>query len=164
MLGLNPKCPAQAHMPGYCPPASNRLRLEGRDVTDLAVTMEVVAPMHELPHPFCGGITDGPGKRIEPHVPVWDKTERKDGTFSSSDFAWDEQANEYCCPEGHALRSDSRAFKNPRTRITKADTIIYRSSQFDRTPVRRKTNAVLTRQPVKFLAVSMRPSGMWLGP
>lgn len=51
-------------------------------------------------------------KGIEPHVPVWDKTEREDGTFSSSDFAWDEQENEYRCPEGHALRSDRRAFKN----------------------------------------------------
>ncbi|MFT0548049.1 IS1182 family transposase [Allopusillimonas ginsengisoli] len=70
-------------------------------------------------------------KGIEPHVPVWDKTERKDGTFSSSDFAWNEQENEYRCPEGHALRSDRRAFKNPRTRITKADTIIYRASQSD---------------------------------
>lgn len=70
-------------------------------------------------------------KGIEPHVPVWDKTEREDGTFSSSDFAWDEQENEYRCPEGHALRSDRRAFKNPRTHITKADTIIFRSSQSD---------------------------------
>lgn len=70
-------------------------------------------------------------KGIEPHVPVWDKTERKDGTFSSSDFVWDEQENEYRCPEGHALRSGRRAFKNPRTRITKADTIIYRSGQSD---------------------------------
>lgn len=42
-----------------------------------------------------------------------------------------EEANEYCCPEGKALRCDWRAFKNPRTRITKADTIEYRSSQFD---------------------------------
>ena len=70
-------------------------------------------------------------KGIEPHFPVWDKTERKNGTFSSSDFAWDEQANEYRCPEGNALRSDWRPFKNPRTRVTKADTIIYRSSQSD---------------------------------
>ena len=68
---------------------------------------------------------------IEPHVPVWDKTERKDGTFSSSNFARDEQTNEYRCPERHALRSDRRTFKKPRTRITKADTVIYRSSQSD---------------------------------
>ena len=29
-------------------------------------------------------------KGIEPHVPVWDKTERKDGTFQRDDFTWDE--------------------------------------------------------------------------
>jgi transposase len=70
-------------------------------------------------------------KAIEPHVPVWDKTERKDGTFSRSDFEWNEQANEYRCPAGHALRSQRRPFKTPRTGITKADTILYRSSQLD---------------------------------
>lgn len=37
-------------------------------------------------------------KAIEPHVPVWEKTERSDGTFSRRDFQWDEQANEYRCP------------------------------------------------------------------
>lgn len=46
--------------------------------------------------------------------------------------------NEYRCPEGHALRSDRRAFKNPRIRITKADTIIYRSSQSDCTTCPKK--------------------------
>ena len=70
-------------------------------------------------------------KHIAPHVPVWDKTERKDDTLSSSEFEWNQQANEYRCPQGHALRSDRRQFKNPRDRITKADTIIYRSSQND---------------------------------
>ena len=70
-------------------------------------------------------------KEIAPHVPVWDKTTRKDNTFSSSEFHWDELANEYRCPAGRALRSDRRQFKRSRTRITKADTVIYRSSQFD---------------------------------
>lgn len=70
-------------------------------------------------------------KAIEPHVPVWDKTKRTDGTLSSSDFQWDAHADEYRCPQGHALRSQRRAFQNPRTHITKADTIIYRSSQSD---------------------------------
>lgn len=32
-------------------------------------------------------------KAIEPHVPVWDKTEHQDGTLSRSDFQWNEQAN-----------------------------------------------------------------------
>jgi transposase len=70
-------------------------------------------------------------KGIDPYVPVWDKTQRGDETFSSSDFQWNEQADEYRCPGGRALRREWRAFKNPRTHITKADTIIYRSTKSD---------------------------------
>jgi hypothetical protein len=70
-------------------------------------------------------------KSIEPHIPLWDKSERHDGTFSRNDFQWDEAANEYRCPAGKALRCDWRKFKNPRTRITKADTILYKSRQSD---------------------------------
>ena len=70
-------------------------------------------------------------KTIEPHVPVWDKRQRQDDTLSSTEFQWDEQADEYRCPQGHALRNQWRAFQNPRTHVTKADTIIYRSSQSD---------------------------------
>jgi len=68
-------------------------------------------------------------KGIEPHVPVWDKTQRTDDTLSRSDFQWNEQANEYRCLEGHALRSDWRPFKNPRTNITQDDTVIYKASK-----------------------------------
>lgn len=68
-------------------------------------------------------------KGIEPHVPVWDKSQRTDESLSSSEFQWSAQADEYRCPQGHALRSQRRAFKNPRTHLTKADTIIYRASQ-----------------------------------
>ena len=57
-------------------------------------------------------------KAIEPHVPLWDRTQRSDGTLSSSEFRWDEQANEYRCPQGQPLRSEWRIFKRPRTRIT----------------------------------------------
>jgi hypothetical protein len=70
-------------------------------------------------------------KPIAPHVTVWDKTARQDDTLSGSDFVWNPQANEYRCPAGKALRSEWRPFKNWRTHITKAETIIYRSSQLD---------------------------------
>jgi hypothetical protein len=70
-------------------------------------------------------------KAIEPHVPVCDKTQRHDETLSSSDFQWNEQADEYRCPQGNVLRSQRRAFKILRTHITKAGTIIYRASQSD---------------------------------
>lgn len=68
-------------------------------------------------------------KAIEPHVPVWDKTQRNDDTLSSSAFQWDEQADEYRCPQGQPLRKEWRLFKRPRTHITKANTIIYHASQ-----------------------------------
>nr|WP_312230072.1 IS1182 family transposase [Pseudomonas sp.] len=70
-------------------------------------------------------------KGIEPHIPVWDKTERKDDSLSSQDFTWDQDANEYRCPAGRPLRSGWRPFTQPRSRITKAGTIIYRFSQKD---------------------------------
>ena len=70
-------------------------------------------------------------KAIEPHVPVWDKAERTDGTFSRTDFEWHEQDNEYRCPAGKALRCDRRKFTVPRSGVTKADTIIYRASAND---------------------------------
>lgn len=70
-------------------------------------------------------------KGIAPHVPVWDRSERKDGTLPSSEFVWDEQTNEYRCPQGHALLSDRRQFTKPRDRITKAGTILYSASQHD---------------------------------
>ena len=93
-------------------------------------------------------------KGIEPHIPVWDKTQRQDDTLSSSDFQWDEAANEYRCPEGHALRSERRAFKTARSHVTQADTIIYRASQHDcqgcplkarccpNTPIRKITRSI----------------------
>jgi transposase len=39
---------------------------------------------------------------IEPHVKVFDHSERKDGTFSRSDFAYDAEADLYVCPGGRS--------------------------------------------------------------
>jgi hypothetical protein len=78
--------------------------------------------------PMLGWMVDE--KQIAPHVPVWDKV-RRDGTFEREEFAWDAQTNEYRCPAGHPMRSDWRAYTNPRTHVTKADTVIYRSSQYN---------------------------------
>jgi hypothetical protein len=60
-------------------------------------------------------------KDIEPHVPVWDKTERKDDSFSISDFPWNKDAEEYRCPAGKALHSEWRIFKSLRSHVTKAN-------------------------------------------
>lgn len=45
--------------------------------------------------------------------------------------ALDEEAEEYRCPAGNVLRSEWRAFKNERSHVTKANTIIFRSRQTD---------------------------------
>lgn len=42
-------------------------------------------------------------RNITPHVPVWDKSARPDGTFSRSDFVFDQERNIYVCPGGAEL-------------------------------------------------------------
>jgi transposase len=93
-------------------------------------------------------------KQIEPHVPVWDKSERSDGTFSRSDFLWNEEANEYRCPADKVLRCDWRLFKNPRTRITKEDTILYKSRQSDCAACPMKANCC-PNTPIRKIARSI---------
>jgi transposase len=70
-------------------------------------------------------------RNIEPHVALWDKSERTDGTFSRSEFIFDATANAYTCPGGKLLRKYSRPFAKPRTGITKDNTLIYNASQHD---------------------------------
>jgi transposase len=78
-------------------------------------------------------------KQIEPHISVWDKTIRKDGTFSRSDFIWHSKEDYYQCPTGKRLQRFRRAFKKPRTGITKANTIKYRASIHDCGPCELKS-------------------------
>lgn len=47
-------------------------------------------------------------KRIVPHVPVWDKSEHHDGTFSGTDFLFDAENNRYVCPAGKYLQPPRR--------------------------------------------------------
>lgn len=70
-------------------------------------------------------------QNIEPHVPVWEKAERDDGTFSRSDFEFDETDNSYTCPNGKKLYARRRKFKKKRSIVTKAGYIIYRASKRD---------------------------------
>ena len=59
------------------------------------------------------------GLGIEPHVPVWDKPSRRDGTFSRADFTYDPQADRYICPEGKILKTTG-AVHDGRTRLYRA--------------------------------------------
>ena len=42
-------------------------------------------------------------KKITPHIPVWDKGEREDGTFSRADYIFDKRRDIYICPAGKTL-------------------------------------------------------------
>jgi hypothetical protein len=70
-------------------------------------------------------------KGIEPHIPVFDKGERSDGTFSRSDFAFNVDADEYTCPTGKKLKQFNRAFTIPRSGITKDGNRRYRAGKKD---------------------------------
>ena len=67
-------------------------------------------------------------KAIEPHVPVWDRSERTDGTFSRSDFQFDAATDSYTCPSGHTLKRFRRSYKIPRSGVNKDKSIRYRAS------------------------------------
>jgi len=62
-------------------------------------------------------------KGITPHIPVFDKSGRKDGTLSRADFTFDAEQNIYLCPQGKPLTTTGHVDKNR--------TLYYRSSKFD---------------------------------
>ncbi len=70
-------------------------------------------------------------KNIEPHVPVWDKGDREDGTFSRSDFAYDAASNSLTCPNGKRLLQFHRTYERERSGVTKANVRLYRASKHD---------------------------------
>jgi transposase len=63
------------------------------------------------------------GAGITPQIPVWEMGNRKDGTFSRSDFTFDREKNEYTCPNGKPLRTTGR--------VHDRRTILYRASKLD---------------------------------
>src|SRR6201998_1492804 len=44
-------------------------------------------------------------RKIAPHIPVWDKSARSDGTLSRADFVFDRERNVYICPGGKLLHT-----------------------------------------------------------
>jgi transposase len=61
---------------------------------------------------------------IEPHVTVFDKSARKDGTFSRDDFTYDHQHDVYYCPGGTALATTG-------TLVNDGTTMLYRALQHE---------------------------------
>lgn len=47
----------------------------------------------------------GSADAIAPHIPVFDKSNRTDGTFSRAEFNWDGPGDRYICPAGKGVGS-----------------------------------------------------------
>jgi transposase len=62
-------------------------------------------------------------KKIIPHIPVWEKSDRRDGIFSRSDFRWDNKRGVYVCPNGKLLRTSGT--------VHDERTLLYRASKRD---------------------------------
>jgi transposase len=62
-------------------------------------------------------------RKIEPHVPVWDKSTRTDGKFSKAEFIFDRERNVYVCPAGKKLTHSGR--------IDQGRILPYRASKTD---------------------------------
>jgi transposase len=63
------------------------------------------------------------GTGITPQIPVWDKSNREDGTFSRSDFTFDRDCNVYVCPADKLLKTTGNVGDDHAVR--------YRASKLD---------------------------------
>src|SRR5712692_55062 len=68
---------------------------------------------------------------IEPHIPVFDKSQRTDGTFSRDDFAYDHKRDCYVCPAGKELRQRQKIYRVPRPFVDENGMMRYRASKLD---------------------------------
>jgi transposase len=62
-------------------------------------------------------------KKITPHIPVWEKSDRQDGIFSRSAFRWDSKRSVYICPNKKLLRTSGT--------VHDGHTLLYRASKLD---------------------------------
>jgi transposase len=63
-------------------------------------------------------------KKIAPHIPVIDKSNREDGTFSREDFTFDRERDVYTCPAGKLLTTTGKL-------VNDGETLLYRASVID---------------------------------
>ena len=68
-------------------------------------------------------------RAIEPHIPVFDKSQRTDGTFSRDDFAYDRERDCYICPAGKELRKRQKIYRVPRPLVDEDGMMRYRASK-----------------------------------
>jgi transposase len=83
---------------------------------------------------------------IEPHVTVFDKSTRQDGTFSRDDFTYDHVGDVYSCPAGKMLTTTG-------SRVDGA-TLRYRASKYDCQACRLKPRCC-PKEPARYIPRSI---------
>ncbi|QUD90272.1 hypothetical protein KCG34_10605 [Phenylobacterium montanum] len=68
---------------------------------------------------------------IEPHIPVFDKSPRRDEPHERADFSFDHNADAYICPAGKQLRQRQKAYRTPRPLVDENGMLRYRASKLD---------------------------------
>lgn len=68
---------------------------------------------------------------IEPHIPVFDKSARSDGTFSRADFTYDTKHDVYTCPAGKLLKRRQRRHHDRPDQAPADGMVRYRASKID---------------------------------
>ena len=91
---------------------------------------------------------------IEPHVTVFDKSARQDGTFSRDDFAYDHARDLYLCPGGKKLTTTG-------TLVNDNATMLYRASKHDCAGCDLKLKSVRVLRRGRCRAPSTRAHAIW---
>jgi hypothetical protein len=68
---------------------------------------------------------------IEPHIPVFDHSQRTDGTYSRDDFTYHHKRDCYICPAGKELRQRHKIYRLPRPFVDENGMMRYRASKLD---------------------------------
>src|SRR6202451_2803541 len=84
---------------------------------------------------------------IEPHVTVFDKSARQDGTFSRDDFTYDHVGDVYSCPAGKMLTTTGSP-------VNDGATLRYRASKYDCEACRLKPRCC-PKEPARYVPRSI---------
>ena len=92
--------------------------------------------------------------RIEPHVTMFDRSLRKDGTFSPDDFTYDHASDVYRCLGGKMLTTTG-------TLVNDGATMLYRASKYDCQVATRRRAVAQKRWSAKYHAQSTKVLAIW---
>jgi hypothetical protein len=100
-------------------------------------------------------------KGIVPHIPVFDKSNRTDGTFSRADFVFDPEHDPYTCPAGKELVQFRRTYAIPRSGVTAEAQDSIAPANWIAMPANSKPSAVRTRSPARSRETLMKTPATW---